>query len=108
VDASVLLLSERRQSENHIPEVALAEQDAQEPTGWRAAEQPSLFQLYCAPRKALFEEALWSSAEAAANSNGGKRERLELHEGGVSFVAPARSKPCSQDQMRAGKGGNEK
>ncbi len=48
-----------------------------------------LFELYCAPRKRLFEEILWGSAEAAANGRRKPgRERIELREDGIDF-APA-------------------
>ncbi|MGO9199453.1 MAG: hypothetical protein ACLQM8_02790 [Limisphaerales bacterium] len=47
---------------------------------------PSLRELYCAPRKRLFEELLWASLEAAAQGQEpGGRERLSLREDGLDF-----------------------
>jgi len=68
VDASVLLFKERQASLS--------------PSDWQV-----LFQLYCAPRKALFEEALWDSVSHSAEA-GAKRSRevLELKKTGISFL----------------------
>lgn len=45
-----------------------------------------LCELYCAPRKALFEEMLWDSVEAAAAGTEKRpRERIELHPDGFTF-----------------------
>jgi radical SAM protein with 4Fe4S-binding SPASM domain len=49
-------------------------------------EQSRLFQLYCEPRKALFEEALWDSVEATVlGRNRRARESLQLREDGMDF-----------------------
>ena len=48
-----------------------------------------LFELYCASRKALFEELLWGSVEAAAQGQvKGGRERIQMQPDGITF-APA-------------------
>ena len=65
------------------PAVRLLEQqrhlDAR--SGWSP-----LCELYCAPRKALFEEMLWDSVEAAAAGTEKRpRERIELHPDGFTF-----------------------
>jgi radical SAM protein with 4Fe4S-binding SPASM domain len=45
------------------------------------SDQPPFFDLYCAPRQALFEEILWDSVQTAARTQGnGGRELIELHE----------------------------
>jgi radical SAM protein with 4Fe4S-binding SPASM domain len=73
VDASVRLMEE----------AARRGQDGED-----AGRMPApLFELYCAPRKRLFEEMIWGSAEAAAAArNGGPRERLELRPDGIDFT----------------------
>ncbi len=49
-----------------------------------------LCELYCAPRKALFEEMLWDSVEAAAAGTEKRpRERIELHPDGFTFEPAA-------------------
>ncbi len=54
----------------------------QDPLG----DGPSLFDLYCAPRKALFEEAIWDAADRAKQAAGRRsRELLHLREEGVDF-----------------------
>lgn len=83
VDASALLLPEarRQQSGNGARGLSARQDEAadQEPT--------PLFELCCAPRKRLFEEMIWDSAEAAAMArNRGPRERLELRPDGIDFI----------------------
>jgi radical SAM protein with 4Fe4S-binding SPASM domain len=66
VDCSVSLLGERPQC---------------------TTDPHTLFQLYCAPRKALFEEALWDSVvDSAQHHAKAPRELLELSETGIKFV----------------------
>jgi len=66
VDCSISLLNERQSGQ---------------PADWE-----SLFQLYCAPRKALFEEALWDSvANSVQAGNGRARELIECHETGINL-----------------------
>ena len=46
------------------------------------------FQLYCAPRKALFEEQIWDFARNyVAASVPAPRELIDITQGGVSFIA---------------------
>ena len=56
------------------------------------------FDLYCKPRKALFEEAIWDSVKHSSNLGGAKsRELLDLAEDKVSFrVAPDSNKKKHQ------------
>ena len=66
----------------------LEEAARQGPAGADAGRMPAtLFDLYCAPRKRLFEEILWDSTEAAAKGqNRPGRERIELREDGLDFT----------------------
>ncbi len=49
--------------------------------------QTSRFELYCAPRKRLFDEMVWDWAERAAlGHDPGPRERIELREDGINFA----------------------
>jgi radical SAM protein with 4Fe4S-binding SPASM domain len=80
--------------------VMLAEEAAGQGTGGRdagrmpaprledAGRMPApLFDLYCAPRKRLFEEMLWARVEAADNGKPKPgRERIELREEGIDFT----------------------
>jgi len=82
VDASVLLLEEKQNGESKKQK---AESRIQNPGG--GADAAVLFDLYCAPRKRLFEELMWDSAEAAAKGqNRPGRERVELREDGIDFT----------------------
>ncbi len=82
IDASVLLLAE-----------------CPAPEG--AARAQYLHDLYCAPRKALFAEALWDSVAQSAEFNETRndcRELVEVHEDAISFrpaTLPGRSVPVS-------------
>jgi hypothetical protein len=65
------------------------------PSSDQQSEGPSLFELYCAPRKALFEEALWDSVETTAQGmNNRPRELLELHPDRITFM-PATKREAS-------------
>jgi len=47
----------------------------------------ALFDLYCEPRKRLFEEMLWGTVEAAADGKPRQeRERLQLRQDGIDFT----------------------
>jgi len=82
LDASAFMLEERRQ----VQAQAAASEEAPWGTGWPGP----LAELHCAPRKRLFEEMLWGSAEAAARGRtSGARERLELSDEGVGYVPVA-------------------
>jgi radical SAM protein with 4Fe4S-binding SPASM domain len=73
VDASVMLRREKSPA-----------------TGWE-----TLFELYCAPRLALFEEELWDSATDAAERNSPPpRDLIIFHENGIS-LQPAPSAPTN-------------
>jgi radical SAM protein with 4Fe4S-binding SPASM domain len=72
-------------------------------------------ELYCAPRKALFEEMLWDSVEAAAGQNEQRpRERIELHEDGLTYQAvriatePQPERTSSTSTQQGGKAGIER
>ncbi len=54
---------------------------------------PSLFDLYCAPRKALFEEMIWECIDAACEASVARgRELVELQDMGMDF-RPAAAMP---------------
>jgi radical SAM protein with 4Fe4S-binding SPASM domain len=49
-----------------------------------------LAELYCAPRKRLFEEMLWGSVEASAQGQSTRlRERIELSDAGIGYMPVA-------------------
>jgi radical SAM protein with 4Fe4S-binding SPASM domain len=53
------------------------------------------FEFYCAPRKRLFEELVWDSAEQAAlGRTQGPRERIELREDGIDFEPVKNEQPA--------------
>jgi radical SAM protein with 4Fe4S-binding SPASM domain len=108
VDAAVVLLEEKQKAESgkqkagggvdassSLLEAAAGQGPAGNGTGGApaavledAGRMPApLFDLYCAPRKRLFEEMLWGSAEAAARQQPRPgRERIELREDGIDFA----------------------
>jgi hypothetical protein len=59
-------------------------------TGRRESQsngEAAQFAFYCAPRKRLFEEIVWDSAEGAAQGQTRPgRERIELREDGIDFT----------------------
>ena len=74
---SVFMLEERRSGDGSSEDAARLEPRPTE----------DIAELYCAPRKALFEEMLWDSAEAAAQDHTQRpRERLELSDQGITYV----------------------
>ena len=111
LDASVLMLEEQCQAASGRARARELARRGDEAAGYRVSaesghvpEKPTtegavaaesqaagwpglLADLYCAPRKRLFEEMLWGSAEAAARGQaGGPRERLELSHEGIGYV----------------------
>jgi len=83
VDASVLLFEEAlSQGRPGLDETSAPV--GQVPDGGRPSP---MFELYCEPRKRLFEEMLWDSAQVAAQGHAhGPRERIRLHEDGIDYV----------------------
>lgn len=72
VDASVLLMAE----------AAHYEADGQ--------PDPPFVDLYCEPRRQLFEEMLWGAAEVAERPEApGARERIQLRQDGIDFLPVA-------------------
>ena len=68
VDCSISLLNQRQSGQ---------------PADWE-----SLFQLYCAPRKVLFEEAIWDSVANSVQAGKARpRELIECHQTGVDLRA---------------------
>ncbi len=93
-DASVLLLEEAGDGGQRPEARGRGAEEAAGGHGGGALGQ--LFDLYCAPRKRLFEEILWGSAEAAANSQPRPgRERVSLREDGIHFEPVGMLRPAS-------------
>ena len=97
LDASVFQLEERRRLAAERGSVGTAAAALERIEAWPEGETagddgdwPDLAELYCAPRKALFEEMLWDCAESAAQRQAAKpRERLELSDEGIAYVPVA-------------------
>jgi radical SAM protein with 4Fe4S-binding SPASM domain len=88
VDASVYLLEDQQGSPCMTSGTFLAQRHMHA----QPVKPVSLTELYCAPRKALFEELVWGQVEACVNGQSNRpRERLELSEDGVHYV------PIQQD-----------
>ena len=108
LDASVFLLEERRDlaAERGSPGTAAEalgriEACMKDRIGDSGGD-PDLRDLYCAPRRALFEEMLWSSLEAAARTQDKRpRERLELSDEGITYV-PVGGEGGAPERERAG------
>jgi radical SAM protein with 4Fe4S-binding SPASM domain len=94
-DASVFLLQETLAERNATPTGAVAAGKMP------AATFDALFELYCAPRKALFEEMLWGSVDAGlAGKDRPGRETLELQADGIIFrPAPAPGQEMSKQVL---------
>ena len=94
VDAAVLLLEKRRASSLTSPaeykQTPPGESRAPAATGMHDTPLnggSTLTELYCEPRKKLFEEMLWGSLEAATvRQRRHTRERIELRADGIEFA----------------------
>ena len=99
-DASLSLPYERLAGQNATPRKpltpSLSPSDGERVAGGAEPGQfDALFELYCAPRKALFEEMLWNSVDAGlAGKHRPGREILELQPDGIIFrSAPTPNQP---------------
>lgn len=100
VDTSVFLMTEAERARRTAPEAGSHNPGLAAVSSDRAESfAASSFPLYCAPRKALLEEILWGSVEAAANRNGTNRELLQLGEEGIDFV-PATEPPFAGNSYK--------
>ncbi len=94
LDASVFQLEERRRLASQRGSPGTAAEALERIEAWPEGEMAcddggwsDLAELYCAPRKALFEEMLWDCAEGAAQrQTAGPREGLELSDEGITYV----------------------
>jgi radical SAM protein with 4Fe4S-binding SPASM domain len=94
LDASVFQLEERRRLAAQRGSPGTAAEALERIQAWpeggmagNGGDWSDLAELYCAPRKALFEEMLWDCAEGAAErQTAGPRERLELNDQGIAYV----------------------